>query len=200
MVRIILAIFATGLFIGFGAIPATGISSRPQWESIVDGIGVGSIVIDRSTRSDVIGEYGRSFELTKHNSYSGEMFFSSRGASFYYCLHDPAAKIFLIEMRQGVTTKGVVIGQSTLSDVYRFYGKETDTGQCDSTSCVYEYEGIQFTLEGEMGDNSEEDDARLQWKVTEADITSPTMRSNFCDNYEPNSRSFRELGATDQPC
>jgi hypothetical protein len=156
--------------------------SKPeQWTFITEGVGIVDVLIGKSTKSDVLARYGNRYKLIKHNEYSREMEYADLGLSFYYCFKDTEKKIFLIEVHQGATSKGIVIGQSTLKDVYDLYGEEKEKGQCDSKSCVYEYKGVQFYIEGDSSDSEQKSVDLMQKKVIEVDVVSPDKSSNFCN-------------------
>ena len=61
------------------------------------------------------------------------------GLSFYLCQADKQQEIFDIEMRAPFkvkTSKGIVLGESTLDDVQRIYG--------DMRKTALRYRGIEF--------------------------------------------------------
>lgn len=148
---------------------------------ITEGVGISDVLINKSTKSDVESRFGEKYRLIKHNRYSYEMKYDNLGLSFFYCLRDLEKKIFLIETYHGATSKGIVIGQSTLKDIFDNYGKEEGKGGCDSGACFYQYKGIQFYL---VGDTEAKDDSidPLQIKVVQIDVVSPDKSSNFCDD------------------
>lgn len=156
--------------------------SKPeQWTFITEGVGIGDILVGKSTKSDVMARYGNRYKLIKHAEYSREMQYADLGLSFYYCFKDREKKIFLVAVHHGTTSKGIVIGQSTLKDVYDLYGEERGKGQCDSESCVYEYKGVQFYIEGNSSGSGQKSVDPMQRTVIEIDVVSPDNSSNFCD-------------------
>jgi alanyl-tRNA synthetase len=110
------------------------------------------------------------------------MEYADLGLAFYYCLRDKEKRIFLIAVHHGMTQKGIIIGRSTLKDVYDAYGKEDDV-----TNNVYEYKGVQFYVEStddtaqrsEADQETEMDPSRM--RVVEIDVMAPDKSSNFCD-------------------
>jgi hypothetical protein len=157
-------------------------SSSRQWAYITEGVGISGIFINRSTASDVAAALGTKFTLHKHNEYSCSMEYADLGLAFYYCLRDKEKRIFLIAVHHGMTQKGIIIGRSTLKDVYDAYGKEDDV-----TNNVYEYKGVQFYVEStddtaqrsEADQETEMDPSRM--RVVEIDVMAPDKSSNFCD-------------------
>jgi len=158
-----------------------GQSTSHEWTYITEGVGISGIFINKSTASDVAVAFGNKFTVHTHNEYSREIQYTDLGLSFYYCLKDKQKRIFLIEVHHGTTQKGIMIGRSTLHDVYDFYGKEDDRGSCDSASCVYEYKGVQFYVEPlhPVANDAETDPSQM--KVVEIDVMAPDKSSNFCD-------------------
>jgi hypothetical protein len=179
---ILLALSLSLLVAASAALPGLQLTSK-QWTYITEGVGIAGILIDKSTAADVVSAFGKKYTVTTHNEYSRSIQYSDLGLSFYYCLKDKQKTIFLIEVLQGTTSKGIVIGQSTLKDVSDLYGEEDDKN-CTSGSCVYEYKGVQFYVEGPNNIANEGDVDPLQMKVVEIDVMSPDKSSNFCDGIE----------------
>lgn len=165
------------LVVGFHATKATVSQTQPQVGRIKDGIGVGEILIGVSNAADVEARYGSKYELINKNDYSYRMDYGDLGLAFYYCHKDEKKRIFLVELHHGVSSKGIIIGQSTLRDVHRLYGQETSGDQVD----IREYEGIQFYLEPDPKAGARDSVERLDKKVVEIDIVPPDKSSNFCD-------------------
>ena len=116
----------------------------PQSELISEGVGIGEIVVGKSTKSDVIAIHGGGFRLVKHSKYSYEIRYKDLGLSFYYCYHDKEKKIFSIEITlpcQGVTSKGLTVGESTLQDVFNLYGKAEPLSTTAEETWFFEYQG-----------------------------------------------------------
>ena len=108
-----------------GAASRSNTGSR-QSEDITDGFGVNGIIVGRSTMSDVVSRYGEDFELVEHNKYSYEAKYMGMGLSFFYCYTDEEKKIFSIKIKppfHGITSRGIIVGESTLQDVFDLYGK-----------------------------------------------------------------------------
>lgn len=155
--------------------PSTAVSqTQPELGPIKDGIGVGHILIGISNRADVEARYGKKYKLVTNNDYSYRMDYTDLGLAFYYCYKDKKQRIFLVEVHQGKTSKGIVVGESTLKDVFRIYGKQTSGGQ----PYIYEYEGIQFYVEHEA---TPDETPQLDKKVVEVDIVPPDKSADFCD-------------------
>ncbi len=156
---------------------ATVSQTKSPASPIKDGIGVGEILIGISSAADVEASYGRKYDLINKNDYSYRMDYADLGLAFYYCRKDEKKKVFLVELHHGVSSKGITIGDSTLRDVFRIYGKESGGEQTD----VHEYPGIQFYLEHDPTAGPRDSAARLDKKVVEIDIVAPDKSSNFCD-------------------
>jgi len=154
---------------------------QAQSDPIKDGTGVGDILIGMSSAADVEARFGRKYELNNKNDYSYRMDYAEQGLAFYYCNKDDKKRIFLVELHQGVTSKGIVVGESSLKDVFRLYG-ENSSG--DKTH-IYEYKGIQFYIEHDPNSEGADKAPKLDKKVVEVDIVPPDKSSNFCDEFGP---------------
>lgn len=174
-----LALFAVPLtlVVCFRAPSATVSQTQSQKDKINDGIGVGEILIGDSSAADVEARYGTKYKLINMNDYSFRMDYADLGLAFYYCHKDEKKKVFLVELHHGVSSKGIIVGQSTLRDVFRTYGEQPSGDQPD----IREYKGIQFYLEHGPTPAAEDSAARLDKKVVEIDIVAPDKSSNFCD-------------------
>lgn len=164
------------LVVCFNAPSVTVSQTQSQVDRIKDGIGLGEILIGVSSTADVEARYGTKYKLLNRNDYSYRMDYADLGLAFYYCLKDEKKRIFLVELHQGVSSKGIIVGQSTLRDVFRIYGKSSGE-QTD----IHEYEGIQFYMEHDPTAGARDSAARLDKKVVEIDIVAPDKSSNFCD-------------------
>ena len=155
--------------------------SRTQSElgPIKDGIGFGPISLGVSRAADVEARYGKKYKLINKRDYSYRMDYTDLGLAFYYCYKDKEERIFLAEVHQGVTSKGVVVGESALKDVFRLYGEQSSGGQ----PYIYEYKGIQFYLEHEATPEADKI-PKLDKKVVEVDIVPPDKSSDFCESFD----------------
>lgn len=112
-----------------------------QSKDIKDGVGVGDIVVWKSTKKDVAKSFGDDFVWTKNKKYSFQMTYKELGVAFYICQSDKKQRVFVIEIKRpfkGKTSRGIEIGTSTEKDVLKLYG---------SGSKKYkgkEYRGIEF--------------------------------------------------------
>jgi hypothetical protein len=149
---------------------------------IKEGIGVGEILIGESTAADVEARQGTKYELMNRNEYSYRMDYSDPKRAFYYCFKDPQKKIFLVEVHEGVTSKGIVIGESTMKDVVALYGEKSGGG-----ADIFEYPGIQFYFGPRPQSETKNEALELTRKVVEVDIVAPDKSSNFCDSFSPSS-------------
>ena len=118
--------------------------------NIFEGVGIENIVVGQSSKSNVIAILGEPYRLIEHNTYSFEMTYEKLGLSFYYRYEDPQETIFCISIRPpfiGMTTKGIVLGESTMQDVVATYGQPTWRTSDVSETWSSEYPGIEFHVE-----------------------------------------------------
>ena len=158
-----------------GAAISRAKKAQSQVGPIKDGIGLGEILIDVSTAADVEARYGTKYELKNRNDYSYRMDYTDSGRAFYYCYQDPKKKIFLVEVHDGITSKGIVIGKSTMKDVVATYGKKTG-----GSDFIYEYPGIQFYFETRTEAEAKDEALAMKRKVIEVDIVAPDKSADFC--------------------
>jgi hypothetical protein len=103
-----------------------------------EGVGLEGITVGKSTKTDVEKKFGKDYKWTAHKKYSYSMAYPKLGLTFYICQTDKRKEIFDIEIRQpyrAKTSKGIVLGKSTLEDIYKIYGKSKDG---------LEYRGVSF--------------------------------------------------------
>jgi len=152
-------------------------TAKPSSVYIEEGVGIAGVTIGQSTMSDVVAAYGDKYKLIEHNEYSFEIRYADLGLAFWYCRKDREKKIFCIEVKSpcfGVTSKGLVIGESTTADVVRIYGEpEANFGG------AYQYKGIQFYYESEP--QQEEGTPEPPSKIISVDIVPPDKAYSFCD-------------------
>ena len=123
---------------------------------VAAGLGIEGITVGYSTRNSVTSKYGDDYVLIEHNNYSYEIRYRDTGKSFWYRYHDPEQRIFSIGLRResrAFTGRGIVVGRSSLQDVFNAYGKsEFSTSSAEETWFV-EYQGIKFHIEYKSTDN-----------------------------------------------
>jgi len=103
-----------------------------------EGVGIEGIKVGRSTAEAVIKKFGKNYVKKTWGKYSVSLNYSKLGMVFYYCQADKNKEIFDIELRapyKAKTSKGVILGKSTLEDIYKIYGKSKDG---------LEYRGVSF--------------------------------------------------------
>lgn len=124
---------------------------------IREGVGFNGISVGKSTMADVAKKFGKDYKLKTHKKYSYQMIYPN-GLSFYYCQSDKRKEIFDIEIRtpfQAKTSKGVTLGKSTLQDIYKIYGKQTDGLQYRGVSFFYaNYKGKKVVTVIDIVENS----------------------------------------------
>jgi endonuclease YncB( thermonuclease family) len=106
--------------------------------TVREGVGFDGIKVGKSPLDDVVKKFGKNYKWTAHKKYSFQTSYPKLGLSFYLCQADQKKQIFDIEIRapfQAKTSKGVVLGKSTLEDIYKVYGKSKDG---------LEYRGVNF--------------------------------------------------------
>jgi hypothetical protein len=112
-----------------------------QTEKVVvvkEGVGFNGLSIGKSTMSDVAKKFGKDYKWVVNKKYSYQMTYAKLGLAFYMCQTDKRKEIFDIEIRapfQAKTSKGVILGKSTLEEIYKIYGKSNDG---------LEYRGVSF--------------------------------------------------------
>jgi hypothetical protein len=105
---------------------------------VKEGVGFDGLKIGKSTMADVAKKFGKDYKWVTNKKYSYQMTYAKLGLAFYMCQSDKGKEIFDIEIRapfQAKTSKGVVLGKSTLEDIYKIYGKSKDG---------LEYRGVNF--------------------------------------------------------
>ena len=167
-----------------GTEPSPSKIISPQSEFINEGIGIGGMVVGKSTKSAAIAMYGDDYSLIKHNKYSYEIKYKDLGLSFYYCYHDKEKKIFSIEIKppcHGVTSKGIIVGESTLQDVFNVYGKAEPLSTTVEETLFFEYRGVQFHIDYDARATINEiTEEILKKKIITIEIVDPDLQGNAC--------------------
>jgi len=142
---------ALAVLIGCLAVSAADAQSTKQTNKIKvvkEGVGFDGIRVGVSTQADVIKKLGKNYTLKTHKKYSYQMVYPG-GLSFYMCQSDKRKQIFDIELRapfEAQTGKGIILGTSTLEDIYKTYGKNRDGG--------LQYRGVSFFYVKSKGKNT----------------------------------------------
>src|SRR4051812_7155000 len=124
-------------------------SSQPETRLIIEGVGVDNIIVGRSVMDDVIKTYGEEYDLIEHNKYSYEIEYEDLGLSFWYRYEDAQKRIFCIAVRppcKGITSRGIIVGESTLQDILNIYGESEAKTTTVTETWFYEYPGVEFHL------------------------------------------------------
>jgi hypothetical protein len=103
-----------------------------------EGFGIEGIVVGKSTMDDIIKKFGRDYNWITNKKYSYQMAYPKLGLSFYICQADKRKEVFVIEIKspyRAKTSRGVVLGQSTVEEIEKTYGK---------LKSGLEYRGISF--------------------------------------------------------
>jgi hypothetical protein len=143
---------------------------------VTAGIGVDGVAVGYSTRNTVTARYGDGYQLVEHNKYSYEMKYEVIGMSFWYRFEDPQQKIFAISVwpkSRGFTAGGIVVGRSTLKDVFDEYGKAEFGTTTSEKSWYVEYPGISFHVEYKPRDKEHwTPEELLKRKIVEIEIVA----------------------------
>lgn len=110
---------------------------KDEYKVAKEGVGIEGIIVGKSTMQDVIKKFGRDYKWIAHKKYSYQMAYPN-GLSFYICQSDKKREIFDIEIKppyKAKTSRGIILGVSTVEDVYRIYGR---------SSSGLEYRGVNF--------------------------------------------------------
>ena len=135
--KVALAIWIS-CFLMFSIAEAQNTKQTNKIKVVKEGVGFDGITVGKSTQADVIKKFGKNYKLKTHKKYSYQMIYPN-GVSFYICQTDKRKQIFDIELRspfEAKTGKGIILGKSTLEDVYKIYGKNRDGG--------LQYRGVNF--------------------------------------------------------
>lgn len=140
----------------FLAVSTTGAQSTKQTgktkqtnklKVVKEGVGFDGITVGKSTEADVIKKFGKKYKTKTYKKYSYQMIYPN-GVSFYICQADKRKQIFDIEIRapfEAKTSKGIILGKSTLEDIHKLYGKTRDGG--------LQYRGVSFFYAKSKGKN-----------------------------------------------
>lgn len=165
------------------------VSAKAQATYAEEGVGIVGVTVGKSTLPDVTAVYGEDYELIAHDKYSYEARYSN-GLAFWFCQADTAKKIFALMVSPpyfGITGKGIVVGESTIADVFRLYG---ETGRLTTEAYetwFFSYKGIQFhakfdPLEDDDELSLEGDDLKLflKRKIIRIEIEPANKKGNAC--------------------
>jgi|GEM_PF-1873877 len=119
-------------------------TQEDEYKIAREGVGLEGIVVGKSTMNDVIEKFGKNYKWIVHKKYSYQMAYPN-GLSFYICQSDKKKQVFDIEIKQpykAKTHRGIILGKSTVEDVYRIYGK---------SNSGLEYKGVHFYYTNQGG-------------------------------------------------
>lgn len=129
-------------------------STKQNVKIVREGIGFDGIVVGKSTQVDVERKFGKKYKMITHKKYSFQMRYPN-GVSFYFCQSDRRKQIFDIELRApfaAKTSRGITLGESTLEDIYRIYGKKKTVGLSNAPVDL-QYLGVSFYYDKRRGKN-----------------------------------------------
>lgn len=124
-----------------------------QLEKIIEGVGFGSIAIDRTTAAEAVYQLGKEHHLVQHGSYSCSLVYPGLGVSLYFWSQDPAARVFHLTLRapfRGVTSRGVVLGQTTMREAAALYGRLSWFTSQGAATWGAAYPGVEFFVERDL--------------------------------------------------
>ena len=110
------------------------------YTAIKEGKGMDGVTVGRSTKSDIEKKFGKDYKWVVNKKYSYQMTYANLGLAFYICQSDKKQQIFDIEMRspfKAKTSRGVILGKSTLADVQKLYGKKKSGTEYRGVSFYY---------------------------------------------------------------
>ena len=152
------------------------VQAQTQPIYVTAGIGVDGIAVGYSTKNSVTAKYGEQFQLVEHNKHSYEMKYEAQGISFWYRFEDPQQKIFAISVwpkSRGFTAADIVVGRSTLKDVFDAYGKAEFSTTDNNKTWFVEYPGISFHVEYKPDDkNRRTPEQLMKRKIVEIEIVA----------------------------
>lgn len=117
---------------------------------VEDGVGFGGARLDMK-RAELDEKLGAPAHVVQHERYSIELDYPN-GVHAYTCFGDSDAKIFYLEATAPLrvaTTRGIMLGKSTMRDVFRAYGKGkwlTSDGE-DFWRVEYDDLGVGFAVD-----------------------------------------------------
>jgi hypothetical protein len=126
-------------FVCFSSLTILNAQNKTAQPNVIrEGVGIEGIVVGKSTMDDVVKKFGRDYDWITNKKYSYQMTYAKLGLSFYICQADRRKEVFVIEIKspyRAKTSRGVVLGQSTVADIKKAYGK---------LKSGLEYRGISF--------------------------------------------------------
>ena len=114
------------------------VKKTETYKTAREGVGIDGVTVGISTMADVVKKFGKNYVKKSYGKYSNSLNYSKLGLAFYYCQADKSKEIFDIEIRapyKAKTSKGVILGKSTLEEIYKIYGRSNDG---------LEYKGVSF--------------------------------------------------------
>lgn len=104
----------------------SGKTPTENYNIIKEGKGMSGVTIGVTTKNDIIKKFGNEYRWIENKKYSYQMNYYRLGVAFYICQADKKEQIFVIEMKapyKAKTSKGIILGKSTVEDVEKVYGK-----------------------------------------------------------------------------
>ncbi|MDQ3798745.1 MAG: hypothetical protein M3384_04790 [Acidobacteriota bacterium] len=149
--RLFLLIFSALICFSFLTSAANAQKSKPaaaaqqKLNVVREGVGIEGVVVGKSTMDEVVKKFGKDYKWAAHKKYSFSMSYPNLGLTFYMCQSDKRKQIFDIEIKQpyrAKTSRGIILGKSTVADIYKIYGKSR---RGDATSGEdLEFRGVSF--------------------------------------------------------
>lgn len=134
----ILFLLLLSLFLFSSVFAQNKAKSQENYNIIKEGKGMSGITIGRSSMDDVIKKFGKEYKWIVNKKYSYQMNYYRLGLAFYICQSDKKKQVFVMEIKapyKAKTSKGIILGKSTVEDIKRVYGKSLSG---------LEYRGVSF--------------------------------------------------------
>jgi hypothetical protein len=159
---------------------ANSVQAQGQAIYVAEGLGIDGITVGYSTKNSVTAKYGDDYALIEHDKYSYEIRYRDTGLSFWYRYGDPDQRIFDIGLRpesRAFTGRGIVVGRSSLQDVFNAYGRSEPYTTSAEETWFFEYPGIQFHVEHKSRETSVVTEELLKRRIIEIEIVAIESRN-----------------------
>jgi hypothetical protein len=175
----IIALVLSNALSGWG-IPYVGMAQGADSVYAAEGIGIRGVVVGYSTMDSVVANYGKEFRLVEHGNDSSEIEYADLGLSFWYRHDDAEKKIYCITLKppcECFTAHGILVGKSSIQDVFNAYGESPISSNTARDSWAVKYPGVEFYVGYDpKDDTSGAPRSLLKRKVTAIDIIAEEAR------------------------
>ncbi len=133
-------------------------SPPENYNVVTEGKGMSGITIGKSSMDDVIKKFGKEYRWIVNKKYSFQMNYYRLGLAFYICQSDKKKQVFVLEIKapyKAKTSKGIILGKSTVEEVEKKYGKLKSGLEYRGVSFYYNrVEGKKVVTEIDITENS----------------------------------------------